>query len=37
MSVLEGNKKIAINGKQKDSVRKRMFAASATMRVSVEK
>ena len=37
MSALKGNKEIAISGKQKDTVQREMLAASATMRVSVEK
>ena len=37
MSAWRGNKEIAVSGKQKDSVQREMLAASATMKVSVEK
>ena len=37
MPALKGNKETAINVKQKDSVRKGMFAVSATMKISMEK
>ena len=35
--MLKGNNEIAYRGKQKDSVPMGMFAASATMKESVEK
>ena len=37
MSTLKGNKEIAVSGKQKDSVQREMFAASAAMRASMDK
>ena len=37
MSTLKGNKEIAISGKHKDSVQRKMLVASATTKVSVEK